>query len=264
MELQFNLSIASDYHSPAQIARVLTERWVSENMFCPHCGRTKIQHFSNNRPVADYFCPDCGNEYELKSKNGRLGASIADGAYATMIRRISSNNNPDFFFMSYSKADWTVRDLILIPKYFFWSGIIEKRKPLSPDARRAGWVGCNILLDQIPEQGRIPIIKNGIVCEKDHVLSAVRAGASLMTSNLERRGWLFDVLNCVNRIPKDIFLLEDVYCFESVLSEKHPENHNIRPKIRQQLQVLRDKGLIVFLGNGHYKKIALSRIPTTY
>lgn len=255
MKLKFNLSIAADYHSPAQRTRVLTESWVSENMFCPRCGRAGIQHFSNNRPVADFFCPDCRNEYELKSKNGRLGASIADGAYTTMIRRISSNNNPDFFFMSYSQADWTVRDLILIPKHFFWSGIIEKRKPLSPDARRTGWVGCNILLDQIPEQGRISIIKNGIVREKDHVLSEVRDSASLITDNLESRGWLFDVLNCVNRIPKDVFFLEDAYGFESVLSEKHPENHNIRPKIRQQLQVLRDKGLIVFLGKGRYQKV---------
>ncbi|MFR4384325.1 MAG: restriction endonuclease, partial [Phascolarctobacterium sp.] len=31
-------------------------------------------------------------------------------------------------------------------------------------------------------------------------------------------------------------------------------NHYIQAKIRQQLQLLRDKGLLEFCGNGSYKK----------
>lgn len=34
----------------------------------------------------------------------------------------------------------------------------------------------------------------------------------------------------------------------------YPENHHIREKIRQQLQLLRDKGIIEFVGRGRYKK----------
>ena len=64
------------------------------------CG-LQIEQFENNRPVADFFCPQCNNEFELKSKSGGLGAKINDGAYATMIERITGNHNPDFFFMSY-------------------------------------------------------------------------------------------------------------------------------------------------------------------
>jgi len=30
-------------------------------------------------------------------------------------------------------------------------------------------------------------------------------------------------------------------------------NHNIRPKIRQQLQILRDLGFLEFLGDGSYR-----------
>jgi type II restriction enzyme len=33
----------------------------------------------------------------------------------------------------------------------------------------------------------------------------------------------------------------------------HPQNRNIEAKIRQQLQMLRDHGLIEFLGNGRYR-----------
>jgi type II restriction enzyme len=46
-----------------------------------------------------------------------------------------------------------------------------------------------------------------------------------------------------------------VYQFEKQLAAKHPENNHIKDKIRQQLQMLRDKGIIGFNGRGHYRKI---------
>ena len=64
-----------------------------------------------------------------------------------------------------------------------------------------------------------------------------------------------DVLNCINKIPLHIFSLEDMYSFELELQNKHPEIHNVKPKIRQQLQLLRDKGFIEFLGKGMYRKL---------
>ena len=118
MNLQFNLSLAENYKSHSQIVRVLTESWVSENLFCPHCGTLNIYKFPNNKPVADFYCKNCGNQYELKSKDGKFGAKINDGAYETMIERISCNNNPDFLILSYSKIDYTVDNLLFIPKHF--------------------------------------------------------------------------------------------------------------------------------------------------
>lgn len=72
MNLSFDDSSVNDYHSGSQIARVLTEKWVGDNMFCPRCGRLHIEHFPNNRPVADFYCPECKSQYELKSKNGKI------------------------------------------------------------------------------------------------------------------------------------------------------------------------------------------------
>ena len=89
-------------------------------MFCPRCGNLHVKNFENNRPVADFFCPSCNNEYELKSKNGKLGYKVPDGAYETMIDRISSNSNPDFFFMSYSKDELKVVDFIFISNIFLF------------------------------------------------------------------------------------------------------------------------------------------------
>ncbi len=72
--------------------------------------------------------------------------------------------------------------------------------------------------------------------------------------NDNSEGWLGCVLNCVNRIQGEFFTLDDVYAFEPELKSEYPNNRNIKAKIRQQLQFLRDKGVIEFLGNGSYKK----------
>ena len=36
---------------------------------------------------------------------------------------------------------------------------------------------------------------------------------------------------------------------------RYPDNRHVREKLRQQLQRLRDLGLIAFLGSGHYEKL---------
>lgn len=43
--------------------------------------------------------------------------------------------------------------------------------------------------------------------------------------------------------------------FADKLKIQHPENQNIEAKIRQQMQFLRDKGMIEFLERGHYRKL---------
>lgn len=78
---------------------------------------------------------------------------------------------------------------------------------------------------------------------------------SLKVIDINKRGWLFDILSCVNSIKKEIFTLNDMYKFEEFLQSKHTNNNNVKPKIRQQLQILRDKGYLEFLGNGNYRKI---------
>lgn len=224
-------------------------------MYCPRCGHSHITKFENNRPVADFFCPSCRSEYELKSKNGALGSKINDGAYKTMMERISGNKIPDLLLMSYSKQNAAVNDLIIIPKCFFVPDIIERRTPLDKSAHRAGWVGCNILFEKIPEQGRISIISRGTICDAESVIKKVEMSRRLESEDIVSRGWIMDILNCVNSMPADAFSLEEIYNFEYLLKNKHPENNNIKAKIRQQLQVLRDKGIIEFLGAGRYRKI---------
>ncbi len=65
-----------------------------------------------------------------------------------------------------------------------------------------------------------------------------------------------DVLNCVNKIEGRDFNLEQMYKFQDALAKKYPNNNHIKDKIRQQLQILRDKGIIEFRGRGNYRKTA--------
>lgn len=254
MNFNLNPELAFNYKSNSQKIRVMSESWVSHNLFCPSCGNIHISSLPNNMPVADLKCQHCGEVYELKSKKGKIGNKIADGAYSTMIERITSANNPDLFLMEYSN-DLQVRNLILIPKFFFTPSIIEKRKSLSENARRAGWTGCNILYSKIPEQGKITIIENQITSDKQLVIDKYAQAKKLQTSNIDSRSWLLDILLCVNNIPTSVFSLHEMYKFTKELQMKHVNNHNVEAKIRQQLQILRDKGFIEFLGNGQYRKI---------
>ncbi|MCK9450915.1 MAG: hypothetical protein M0Q90_04440 [Bacteroidales bacterium] len=254
MDLQLNLTLVKNYTSNSQIARILTENWVKNNSFCPNCNSSYLLQFSNNSPVADFYCKNCYQEYELKSKNGLLSNKIVDGAYHTMINRIEADNNPNFFFLTYDKSIWCVIDFLIIPKHYFVPDFIEKRKSLSKNSKRAGWTGCNILLSKIPSSGRIYLIKNSEIIKRDLVLDKWKETEFLKNLNQKSRGWLIDILNCVDLIPSKNFKLEDVYKFESHLKLKYPNNNFIKDKIRQQLQILRDKGLIEFVSRGVYKK----------
>ena len=116
MDLHFNQNLAVGYHSGSQISRVLTEDWMERNMFCPVCGAPVLGHYEANKPVADFFCDDCKSDFELKSKESKtavIGHKIADGAYGTMIERITSLRNPHLFVMTYT--NWTVNNLLIIP-----------------------------------------------------------------------------------------------------------------------------------------------------
>jgi type II restriction enzyme len=60
------------YTSGAQRARAWTERWVRDQLYCPNCGTERISQFETNRPVADFLCTACNEEYELKVKKPNL------------------------------------------------------------------------------------------------------------------------------------------------------------------------------------------------
>lgn len=256
MNLKFDLTLCENYKSNSQISRVLTENWLKANGYCPNCNKEYLNEYLNNKPVADFFCSSCNEDYELKSKKGmNVGKKIVDGAFSSMIERINSDSNPNFFFLTYNNITWSVNNFLIIPKHFFIPQIIEQRKPLSVNAKRAGWIGCNIDLQKIPESGRIFLIKNKKVLSRDLVKEKWNKTVFLKTKTLKSKGWLIETLNCIDKINSSTFTLDEMYKFENELKTKFPNNSFVKDKIRQQLQILRDKGIIEFKARGLYKKI---------
>lgn len=255
MDLRFDQTQAIHYKSKTQIARILSEDWVTRQLYCPLCGAPHLTHYRANKPVADFHCETCHADFELKSKqslSARPGHTLPGGAYHTMIERITAGNNPHLLVMTYAHA--AVNSLTLIPANLFVPALIEPRPPLPPTARRAGWVGCTIAIASIPASARIDIICRGIPQDKKSVLALSQRALSLSIPALGARGWLLDTLSCIDRLSTGTFHLEDLYAFEPELQRRHPRNHHIRDKIRQQLQYLRDKGFITFIARGLYRK----------
>lgn len=176
---------------------------MQENSYCPLCGNEPLKDFANNQPVADFYCQSCQEQYELKSKQAKLSKIITDGAYNKMIERINGDDNPNFFFLTYSKQ-YEVNNFLIIPKHFFTPEIIIKRKPLAPTARRAGWVGCNIDLSKVPESGKVFLIKNQQVVQREKVIAGFNKTLFLRQQTLETKGWLLDVLKCVDKLPENL------------------------------------------------------------
>ena len=252
MKLGFEES-QTPYTSGSQSARAWTEAWVSAWAYCPHCGNTKISSFPNNSPLADFFCTSCDEEFELKSQKGKFGAKVMDGEFRTKCERLAASNNPNLLLLNYDLKSLAVVNLFIVPKHFFVKDIIEERKPLAATARRAGWIGSKILLDRVPESGKIHIVQGSVIRPKELVLAEWQKTLFLRSRSLEDRGWLLDVLRCVESLGKRDFTLDEVYAFERHLGERYPGNQNVKPKIRQQLQYLRDRGFIDFVSRGNYR-----------
>jgi type II restriction enzyme len=201
------------YKSASQRARVGTESWGAANFFCPACESPSLDVAPRNTVAVDYFCPSCKSPFQLKA----------------------------------------VRTVLLVPHFAFALSAVERRKPLASTARRAGWVGCNILLEKIPVHARIPIVSEGSPHTPREVRGSYDRLRPLEKLQGEKRGWTLDVLQVLQSLGKLEFTLADVYAHADSLAKLHPNNAHVRDKIRQQLQVLRDLDLLKFLGDGSYR-----------
>jgi len=255
MNLQCRPDLASGYKAGSQIARVVSEEWCARELYCAACHSKRLSQSRANTPAVDFICPECEQSFQLKSLKTWSPRKIPDAAYDAMVRSIRADKTPNLLVLQYS-AEWLVRNLLLIPRAFLSESVLEKRAPLSSHARRAGWVGCNILLGRIPEDGKITMVSNGSQVAVEQVRLEFSRVRRLTEVPPAMRGWTVDVLNVVRMMRKSRFSLRELYESESELRALHPANQNVRPKIRQQLQVLRDLGIIGFTSPGNYAVVS--------
>ena len=220
---------------------------------CPGCGGS-LQLLPANTRTADFQCKQCSEMYQLKSQSRPFGHRMLGAEYNTTIRSIQNGMHPSLILLYYDPYSWTVKGLEFVHKSWITFSAIIARTPLGPNARRAGWQGCQIDLDRIPALARIQAIKEGTNQPGEQVRTQWFKAQSIAGATAENRCWISDVLRLIDLLPGE-FTLQDMYRFEDNLAKLHPSNHNIRAKIRQQLQVARDLRVIEFLGRGRYRKI---------
>jgi type II restriction enzyme len=245
-------SLAAGYTSASQRARVVTEAWIKNHGYCLACNSDRLVATAYNTQARDFQCEACGHPYELKSSSTPFGRRVVDGAYASMMRRIETSTIPSFLLMQYT-ATWDVANLWAIHHQLITAAAIEPRKALAPTARRAGWIGCNIVLSGIPPEGRIPLVVDNQPMPRSECRGRFARTERLGGLSPVARGWAANTLNLLHTLGSERFTIEDAYTLERELSRCYPSNRNVRPKIRQQLQVLRDAGLINFESRGVYR-----------
>ncbi len=253
MKMDLMLHDPVGYKSNSQRARVATERWVIDNLYCPACPSPELEPTPTSHPVADFACARCKEEYQLKSKRGPVGTRVSDAAYSEALRAAEGNVFPHLLLMEYVAIPGPVVALLAVPGAFITPVALEQRTPLRATAGRAGWIGCNIVIADLPEAAKVTIISQGYPRPFGEVRQDWRKWDFLKARDISARTWLNEILKRVERLRKDEFELNDVYAFEEDLARIFPRNRFIHPKIRQQLQVLRDLGFLEFLERGRYR-----------
>jgi phosphatidylserine/phosphatidylglycerophosphate/cardiolipin synthase-like enzyme len=133
-------------------------------------------------------------------------------------------NNPDYPEITYDVIEKAEAILNSVPK--------EKRKAIK--------ISESTLFDDI--------------INDENIEERFDGGTESIIANLSP--WKKDLFECLLKIKNDVFTLNEVYSFEKYLSNIHPNNRNVKAKIRQQLQYLRDIGLLEFSSTpGRYKKL---------
>ena len=98
------------------------------------------------------------------------------------------------------------------------------------------------------------MVSDGKLVPKAQVLDQWQQTRFLRDEGVAARGWLIEVMKCVESIGKADFEIADVYRFEERMRQLYPGNMHVREKMRQQLQVLRDVGFIEFVSRGRYRR----------
>jgi type II restriction enzyme len=97
------------------------------------------------------------------------------------------------------------------------------------------------------------MVIGGHIVDRHTVNSRYKKISPLKELKPRARGWTMAVLNEIQKSGWKEFTTKQAYCFEEVLHIQFPGNSNVRAKIRQQLQVLRDLKILDHLSQGCWR-----------
>lgn len=154
----FDPSVAEGFVSKSQIARVTTETWAEQNLYCLNCTSDELGALPAGTKIADLECYGCTARYQIKGKNGRFTDRLQASAYAPLIEAARAGTMPDYILVEYDPRFNIVVFVEAIGGRNIGENRILPRRPLSPSARRAKWQGCTISISGLDEE-RVRIVQ---------------------------------------------------------------------------------------------------------
>lgn len=126
-----------------QILGKFGEDLVSKKLSCPDCQRPKtLKKLPPNFKCADVICDFCGMLAQVKSANvpdiEKIPDSIMGAAWKPQQQRLEEGIIFHLFLVLKAEKECSV---YFIPKNIQKAAMFLPRKPLSENARRAGWQG---------------------------------------------------------------------------------------------------------------------------
>lgn len=118
------------WKSPSRLIGEACERYVVGNVRCPRCLKTaSFVRYPTNEKFKDVYCNGCFQSFQIKKGNSN---SLLGGEYFTTINNLSQ---VDFLVVK-------CNSVFHVPHERIKRSMVIPRKPLSVNARRAGWRGC--------------------------------------------------------------------------------------------------------------------------
>jgi type II restriction enzyme len=136
------------------------EKMVVKKCHCPKCKKEKtLKLLPKNFKCADVICDFCGYLGQVKSKNvndiGIIPDQILGAAWAPQKERMSAGIYFPLFIVLVSNKKYAIYYLsadLQIPDMFV------ARKPLSSEAKRAGWQGFLYDIQKVPKGAIVRLV----------------------------------------------------------------------------------------------------------
>lgn len=129
------------------------EKLVAKSCTCPKCKRSKtLKRLPINFKCADLICDFCGFLAQVKTTNvsevSSLPKEILGAAWRPQKERMDAGIYFPLFLVLKMR---TSRAIYYLPEDFQSPALFSARKPLSENAKRAGWQGFMYIVSAVPE-----------------------------------------------------------------------------------------------------------------
>ena len=149
----FTKNINPKWKSKSRIFGQIIEEWFVNNINCDCEGIFNLQKV--NQTSYDAVCNFCGKKVQIKASDKLFRPrkdetlQILGSEYQTTLSSIKNQESWDLFLISYDKTLQEVVMILKIDSKFINPECVIPRKPLSINARRAGWQGCYLKFNWI-------------------------------------------------------------------------------------------------------------------